>query len=147
MKSDALKVLVLCTGNSCRSVMAEALINDLGRGRYQAWSAGSLPAGAVHPKSIATLHRHGIDPGQPRSKSWDECAEQSFDLVITVCDQVAGESCPRFLGNPKKLHWSTPDPAKVLGSETERDAAFDQAFFLLKNRVEAFMNQMGPGKE
>jgi arsenate reductase len=147
MKSDALKVLVLCTGNSCRSVMAEALINDLGRGRYQAWSAGSIPAGAVHPKSIATLHRHGIDPGQPRSKSWDECAEQSFDLVITVCDQVAGESCPVFPGNPKKLYWRTPDPAKVLGSETERDAAFDQAFFLLKNRVEAFMNQMGPGKE
>ena len=147
MKSDALKVLVLCTGNSCRSVMAEALINDLGRGRYQAWSAGSVPAGAVHPKSIATLHRHGIDPGQPRSKSWDECAEQSFDLVITVCDQVAGERCPVFPGNPKKLHWSTPDPAKVLGSETERDAAFDQAFSLLKNRVEAFMNQMGPEME
>ena len=147
MKSDALKVLVLCTGNSCRSVMAEALINDLGRGRYQAWSAGSVPAGAVHPKSIATLHRHGIDPGQPRSKSWDECAEQSFDLVITVCDQVAGEPCPVFPGNPQKLHWSTPDPAKVMGSETERDAAFDQAFSLLKNRVEAFMNQMGPEME
>ena len=147
MKSAARKVLVLCTGNSCRSVMAEALINDLGRGRYQAWSAGSVPAGAVHPKSIATLHRHGIDPGQPRSKSWDECAEQSFDLVITVCDQVAGERCPVFPGNPKKLHWSTPDPANVMGSETERDAAFDQAFFLLKNRVEAFMNQMGPEME
>jgi arsenate reductase len=147
MKSAARKVLVLCTGNSCRSVMAEALINDLGRGRYQAWSAGSVPAGAVHPKSIATLHRHGIDPGHPRSKSWDECAEQSFDLVITVCDQVAGERCPVFPGNPKKLHWSTPDPAKVMGSETERDAAFDQAFFLLKNLVEAFMNQMGPEME
>ncbi|HSL02900.1 MAG TPA: arsenate reductase ArsC [Nitrospiraceae bacterium] len=139
MKSDVLKVLVLCTGNSCRSVMAEALINAFGHGRYQAWSAGSVPVGSVHQKSIATLQRHGIDPGQPRSKSWDECAEQSFDLVITVCDQAAGESCPRFPGNPKKLHLSTPDPAKVTGSEAEIDAVFDRAFFVLKNRVEELM--------
>ena len=136
MKSDALKVLVLCTGNSCRSVMAEALINDLGHGRYQAWSAGSVPVGYVHTKSIETIKRHGIDPGQPRNKSWDEFAEQSFDLVITVCDQAAGESCPLFPGNPKKLHWSTLDPAKVTGSEAEIDAAYDKAFFMLKNRVE-----------
>ena len=136
MKSDALKVLVLCTGNSCRSVMAEALINDLGRGRYRARSAGSVPAGYVHLKSIETLKRHGIDPGQPRSKSWDEFAEQPFDLVITVCDQAAGESCPLFPGTPQKLHWSTPDPAKATGSEGEIDAAFDKAFLMLKNRVE-----------
>lgn len=136
MKSDALKVLVLCTGNSCRSVMAEALINDLGRGRYRAWSAGSVPAGYVHLKSIETLKRHGIDPGQPRSKSWDEFAEQPFDLVITVCDQAAGESCPLFPGTPKKLHWSTPDPAKVTGSEGAIDAAFDKAFLMLKHHVE-----------
>ena len=139
MKSDTLKVLVLCMGNSCRSVMAEALINDLGRGRYQAWSAGSVPAGSVHSKSMETLQRHGIDPGQPRSKSWDEFAEQSFDLVITVCDQAAGESCPRFPGDPKKLHWSTPDPAKAIGSEAEIDATFDAAFFMLKDRVEKLM--------
>jgi arsenate reductase len=136
MKSDALNVLVLCTGNSCRSVMAEALINDLGRGRYQAWSAGSVPAGYVHQKSIETLQRHGIDPGQPRSKSWDEFAEQPFDLVITVCDQAASESCPLFPGSPKKLHWSTPDPAKATGSEGDIDVAFDKAFLMLKNRVE-----------
>ena len=140
MKSDAFKVLVLCTGNSCRSVMAEALINDLGRGRYQAWSAGSVPVGAVHPKSIETIRRHSIDPGQPRSKSWNEFAEQSFDLVITVCDQAAGESCPLFPGTPKRLLWSTPDPAKVTGSDSDIDAAFDQAFFMLKNRVENLMN-------
>jgi len=140
MKSDALKVLVLCTGNSCRSVMAAALINDLGRGRYQAWSAGSVPVGTVHPKSIETIRRYSIDPGQPRSKSWDEFAEQSFDLVITVCDQAAGESCPLFPGTPKKLHWSTPDPAKVTGSEAEINAAFDQTFSILKNRVENLMN-------
>ena len=142
MKSDALNVLVLCTGNSCRSVMAEALINDLGRGRYQAWSAGSVPAGYVHQKSIETLQRHGIDPGQPRSKSWDEFAEQPFDLVITVCDQAASESCPLFPGNPKKLHWSTPDPAKATGSEGDIDVAFDKTFLMLKNRVEELTNHM-----
>ena len=136
MNVDTIKVLVLCTGNSCRSVMAEALINHLARDRYQAWSAGSHPAGYIHPKSIETLKRHGINPGQPRSKSWNDFAQQSFDLVITVCDQAAGESCPLFPGKPKKLHWSTPDPAKAMGSEAEIDAAFDQAFLMLKNRVE-----------
>jgi arsenate reductase (thioredoxin) len=136
MNSDIQRVLVLCTGNSCRSVMAEALINDLGRGRYRAWSAGSAPVGHVHLKSIETLQRHGIEPGQPRSKSWNEFVEQPFDLVITVCDQAAGECCPIFPGNPKKLHWSTPDPAKVIGSVAEIDAAFDKAFLMLKNRVE-----------
>jgi arsenate reductase len=142
MKSGVLKVLVLCTGNSCRSIMAEALINDLGRGQYRAWSAGSFPAGAVHPKSIETLQRHSIDPGEPRSKSWDEFVEEPFDLVITVCDQAAGESCPLFPGTPKKLHWSTPDPAKFIESEAEIDAAFDEAFLALKNRVEELMNHM-----
>lgn len=132
-----LKALVLCTGNSCRSIMAEALINDLGRGRYRAWSAGSFPVGAVHQKSIETLQRYGIDLGQPRSKSWDEFAPQPFDLVITVCDQVAGESCPLFPGSPKKLHWSTPDPAKATGSEAEKDRAFNKAFLMLRSRVEA----------
>ena len=140
MGSDAIKVLVLCTGNSCRSIMAEALINDLGHGRYRAWSAGSHPAGYVHSKSVETLKRHGIDPGQPRSKSWNEFAEQSFDLVITVCDQAAGESCPLFPGKPKKLHWSTPDPAKATGSDAEIEAAFDKAFVLLKKRVEDLTN-------
>lgn len=139
MKSDPLKVLVVCTGNSCRSIMAEALINNLGRGRYRAWSAGSVPTGFVHLKSIETLQRHGVDPGQKRSKSWNEFAEESFDLVITVCDQAAGESCPLFSGNPKKLHWSTPDPAKAAGSDGEIDAAFDEVFFMLKNRVEELM--------
>jgi arsenate reductase len=116
--------------------MAEALINHLGRGRYQAWSAGSAPAGYVHPKSIETLQRHGIPSGQLHSKSWNKFAAQSFDLVITVCDQAAGESCPLFSGKPKKLHWSTPDPAKATGPQAEIDAAFDKAFLMLKNRVE-----------
>jgi arsenate reductase len=139
MESDAIKVLVLCTGNSCRSIMAEALINHFGHGRYQAWSAGSNPAGYVHAKAVETLKRHDIDPGQPRSKSWNEFANHSFDLVITVCDHAAGESCPLFPGNPRKLHWSTPDPAKALGSDDEIDAVFDNAFCLLKTRVEHLM--------
>ncbi len=136
MASPPIKILVLCTGNSCRSVMAEALINQLGRGRYQAWSAGSFPAGDVHPKSIETLKRHGIDPGQPRSKSWNEFTNQPFDLVITVCDQASGESCPLFPGRPKKLHWSTPDPAKATGSDADIASAFDHVFYLLKNRIQ-----------
>ncbi|MBA2485458.1 MAG: arsenate reductase ArsC [Nitrospira sp.] len=130
------KILVLCTGNSCRSVMAEALINQLGHGRYQAWSAGSYPTGSVHPQSIETLKRHGIDPGQPRSKSWNEFTNQSFDLVITVCDQAAGESCPLFPGYPKKVHWSTPDPAKATGSDAEIAFAFDKTFVMLKNQIQ-----------
>ena len=90
----------------------------------------------MHPNSIETLKRHGIDPGKPRSKSWNEFAGELFDLVITVCDQAAGEACPLFLGLPKELHWSTPDPAKIVGSEEEIQAAFDHSFFMLKKRIE-----------
>lgn len=128
-------VLVLCTGNSCRSVMAEALINHLGAGAYKAVSAGSKPAGYVHPKSIATLKRHDIEAGEPRSKSWDEFDGQNFDLVITVCDAAASETCPVFFGSHKKLHWCTPDPAAATGSEEDIDAAFDEAFNMLKSRI------------
>ncbi|MCC2642951.1 MAG: low molecular weight phosphotyrosine phosphatase family protein [Nitrospira sp.] len=116
--------------------MAEALINQLGHGRYHAWSAGSSPAGYVHPDSIKTLKRHGVDPGQPRSKSWNEFAGHSFDLVITVCDQTAGESCPLFPGHPKKLHWSTPDPAKAKGTQAEIASAFDKAFAMLRTQIQ-----------
>ncbi len=129
-------VLVLCTGNSCRSVMAEALINQLGSGRYRAVSAGSMPAGYVHPESIATLQRQGVDPGEPRSKSWDEFAGQHFDLVITVCDQAAGESCPAFTGKPQRKHWSIPDPAAASGGSNAQARAFDNALDLLRKRIE-----------
>jgi arsenate reductase (thioredoxin) len=135
-----INVLVLCTGNSCRSVLAEALINHLGKGAYLAVSAGSKPTGYIHPKSIETLKRHGIDPGQPRSKSWDEFEGHKFDVVITVCDEAAGESCPLFPGQPKKIHWSTPDPAKVKGTEAEIEAAFDKAYDMLKDRVGTLIN-------
>lgn len=130
------KILVLCTGNSCRSVMGEALINQLGAGRYKAFSAGSKPTGYVHPKSIETLKRHGIDPGNPTSQSWDEFEDENIDLVITVCDSAGAETCPVYLGQVERLHWSTPDPAHVEGTEEEIMAAFDNAFNMLKTRIE-----------
>ena len=128
-------ILVLCTGNSCRSIMAEMLINDLGGGHYHAVSAGSQPAGYVHPKSIETLERHGIAVSDSASESWDVYADQKFDYIITVCDQAAKESCPVFLSEGTKLHWSTPDPAKAEGSEAEIEAAFDEAFGMLRDWV------------
>ena len=130
------RVLFLCTGNSCRSVMAEALLNQLGHGRFAAVSAGSHPAGYVHPGSLATLARHGIDAGSPRSKSWDEFAGQEFDYVITVCDGAAGEACPVFNGRSERLHWSTPDPGRATGTDAEVLAAFDEAFAMLKFRID-----------
>lgn len=129
------EVLVLCTGNSCRSVMAEALINQVGQEHYHAESAGSTPAGYVHPEAIATLQRHGIDPGTPRSKSWDEFRDRPFDLVITVCDRAANEHCPLFPGSYRKLHWSIPDPAEARGEAAAISAAFDAAFALLQQRI------------
>lgn len=130
------RVLVVCTGNSCRSIMAEALINALGRGKYAAKSAGSKPVGFVHPKSVDTLERHGIEVSETRSKSWDEFAGEHFDIVITVCDAAASENCPVVFGKHEKRHWSTPDPAKAQGTEEEIDAAFDAAFNLLRSRIQ-----------
>ena len=137
----AKRTLVLCTGNSCRSVMAEALFNHLGNGEYEAVSAGSFPAGYVHPKSIETLKRHGIDPGKPHSKSWDEFVGQPFDVVVTVCDQAAGESCPIFPGKPQKLHWSTPDPAKATGTDEDVKAEFARVRQLIKDYCKEFVNE------
>ncbi len=133
---SSMRVLVLCTGNSCRSIMAEALFNHLGQERIEAVSAGSAPAGFVHPLSLQTLTRHGVPIGMPASKSWDVFANSTFDLVVTVCDAAAAESCPVFLGAPRKQHWSIPDPAKATGTQAEIEAAFDVAFFMLKTRIE-----------
>jgi arsenate reductase len=121
-------VLVLCTGNSCRSIMAEALINHHLGERWQAFSAGSNPTGQVHPEALRTLRRRGIEVGQPCSQSWDRFTGQHFDRVVTVCDAAAAETCPVFAGPVERLHWSIPDPATVRGDEATIRAAFDEAF-------------------
>ena len=129
------RVLVLCTGNSCRSIIAEALINALGTDRLSAVSAGSKPTGFVHPQAVATLKRNNIDPGTPLSQSWDVFADNRFDYVITVCDRAAGETCPLFSGPCQRLHWSIPDPAELDGDEKQQQA-FDAVFQQLKQRIE-----------
>ncbi len=116
--------------------MAEAILNSIGSPRFLALSAGSHPTGVVNPKALETLKRHNIECGDPRSKSWDECSSINVDLVVTVCDQAAGESCPLFPGSPQKRHWSIPDPARATGTDEEITTAFDEAFRLLHTRIE-----------
>ena len=132
-------ILVLCTGNSCRSVMAEGIINHLGKGRFHAESAGSFPTGQVHPMSLATLKRHGMSDEGYRSKSWDEFKDQHIDIVLTVCDNAAGETCPVFYGSPVKAHWGVPDPAHFEGTQAEIEAEFDRVFLMLQKRVKALL--------
>jgi arsenate reductase (thioredoxin) len=134
-----ISVLVLCTGNSCRSIMAEALLNHYGNGKVSAFSAGSHPTGTVHPMSLTTLKRHGISDQGYRSKSWDEFKEQPIDLLITVCNNAAGEVCPVFPSSPLKAHWGVPDPAHFQGTPAEREVAFDRIFSMLEKRVKAFL--------
>lgn len=129
------KVLFLCTGNSCRSIMAEAIANGLGEGKILARSAGSQPTGFAHPKALSTLDKHGFETTGFSSKSWDVFAEESFDVVITVCDSAASEQCPAFVGDVVKLHWSIADPAGVVGTDEEIEQAFEAAFAELRHRI------------
>lgn len=132
-----LHVLVLCTGNSCRSIMAEVLFNELGRGRVRAFSAGSHPAGAVNPAAIAKLSKEGHSTEGLASKSWDRFSAADsppIDLVITVCDSAANESCPVWSGAPVTVHWGIPDPAHA--NDADRERAFDLAYSQLRQRVE-----------
>jgi arsenate reductase (thioredoxin) len=139
MTDAPLKVLILCTGNSCRSILAEALFNHLGQGRMIAFSAGSKPTGEVHPRSLALLQSKGIPTAHLRSKSWDEFVLTPLDIVITVCDNAAGEACPVFTGAPVKAHWGLPDPAHATGTEAEIAAAFDSVYRTLEARIKAFL--------
>lgn len=135
-------VLVLCTGNSARSILGEALFASLGGGRIAAYSAGSKPKGVPHPGALRLLARKGIDTAPFRSKSWLEFTEPdapAIDLAITVCGNAAGEACPVFPGKPLRAHWGLPDPADVEGSEAEVDAAFDETWRLLEMRVRAML--------
>ena len=134
-------VLFLCTGNSARSIIAEALINQWGRGKFRGLSAGSHPKGTVHPIALQLLQRLNFPTDGLRSKSWDEFAAPGaapLDFVFTVCDNAAGEVCPYWPGQPMTAHWGVPDPAAAEGSDTEQWVAFRNAFAALDNRIKIF---------
>lgn len=132
-----MNILFLCTGNSCRSILAEATFNHLASKGWQAMSAGSHPSGYVHPRSLALLAREGIATAGYSSKSWDNLP-QTPDIVVTVCANAAGETCPAYLGPVLRTHWGVEDPAHATGSDAEIDAAFMQAYKILRARIEAF---------
>lgn len=136
-------VLFLCTGNSARSIIAEAILNRLGAGRFTAFSAGSHPAGTVNPHALALLKRLNYPTERLRSKSWEEFAAPSpivLDFVFTVCDNAAGEVCPIWPGQPMTAHWGLPDPAAVVGSDVEIALAFADAHRMLSNRISIFVS-------
>lgn len=136
-------VLFLCTGNSARSILAEAILNREGRGRFRAWSAGSQPKGQVHPLAFELLAKLNHPVDMLRSKSWEEFAAAGappMDFVITVCDNAAGEVCPVWPGQPMTAHWGVPDPAAVEGSASERHLAFADTYRMLRNRIAIFVN-------
>ncbi|OHV17591.1 ArsR family transcriptional regulator [Methylorubrum extorquens] len=142
MSEQVYNVLFLCTGNSARSILAEAMLNKDGRGRFRAFSAGSQPKGEPHPLALQTLQESDYSTEGLRSKSWDEFAAPGapvMDFVFTVCDNAAGEACPYWPGQPVTAHWGIEDPAAVEGSEIERKRAFVTAQRYLKNRISAFV--------
>lgn len=140
---NPLHVLFLCTGNSARSILAEAYLNSIGRGRFRAYSAGSHPAGKVNPFALEPLAKHGLSTDGLRSKSWDEFAAADapqMDFVFTVCDSAAGEVCPLWPGRPITAHWGIEDPAAVHGSDEEKRSAFLKAFTQGSTRIKLFVS-------
>jgi arsenate reductase len=136
-------VLFLCTGNSARSILAESIMNKLGKGRFRGFSAGSHPSGRVNPLALDLLKQLDLPTEGLRSKSWDEFAGMDgihFDFVITVCDNAAGEACPVWPGRPVTAHWGIPDPAAVEGSELEKKFAFSQAYKSMDRRIKLFLS-------
>ncbi len=141
MTARMFNVLFLCTGNTARSVLAEGILRKEGAGRFNAFSAGSQPKGTVNPFALKVLEAYGYPNDGFRSKSWDEFAAPgapTMDFIFTVCDSAAGEACPVWLGHPATAHWGIPDPAAVEGSDIEKEAAFNTAFRLMKNRISLF---------
>jgi arsenate reductase len=142
MTDTPYNVLFLCTGNSARSIIAEAILNREGRGKFRAFSAGSHPKGAVNPHTIRLLQRLNHDTSALRSKSWEEFAQPGapkLDFVFTVCDDAAGESCPVWPGQPMTAHWGIPDPAAARGTDAEIAVAFGEAYRMLNQRIGIFM--------
>jgi arsenate reductase (thioredoxin) len=139
--SPPIRILVLCTGNSCRSIMAEALFRELGGDRVDVQSAGSMPAGAVNAKTIQVLDEAGIANDWARSKSMTEFLDREFDHVLTVCDDAA-EACPTFPGPAVRTHWSIPDPARATGTEAEQLAVYRATLADLRGRIAAFVAEL-----
>lgn len=143
MSDRIYNVLFLCSGNSARSIMGEAILNDLGKGKFKAFSAGTTAKGEVNPHTIKVLGAAGHDVSNLHSKSWDEFAKADgvkLDFVITVCDDAAGETCPVWPGEPMLAHWGIPDPVKAKGSEAEIAVAFDEAYGMLKRRIDLLLS-------
>ncbi len=143
MAADPFNVLFLCTGNSARSIMAEAIMNRVGAGRFRAWSAGSMPKGEVHPRTLELLKVNHFETGDYRSKSWEEFSgpgAPKLDFVFTVCDNAASEVCPVWPGQPMTAHWGVPDPAAAAGNDAEIAVAFADTFRMLRNRIDIFVN-------
>jgi protein-tyrosine-phosphatase len=136
-------VLFVCTGNSARSILAEGILNNLGRGKFKAYSAGSHPKGEVHPLALETLAKFRMSTEGCRSKNWDEFSAPSapvLDFVFTVCDKAAGEMCPVWPGQPMTAHWGVPDPSEVEGSDDDRRHAFGETVVVLKRRIELLLS-------
>lgn len=143
MADKTYNILVLCTGNSARSIMAEALFNKFGKGRFKAYSAGSHPTGKVHPLAIEVVSKLGYPTNELRSKSWDEFAlpdAPKMDFIFTVCDKAAGEACPVWLGKPITAHWGFEDPAAFQGTDEEKRHEFQKILRFMSNRVNLFTN-------
>ena len=143
MTDHPYNVLFLCTGNSARSIIAEAVLNKVGHGRFRAYSAGSQPKGCINPNTIELLRGLGYDPAQYRSKSWNEFVKPGapeFDFVFTVCDNAAAETCPLWPGQPMTAHWGIPDPAAVKGTPEEIARAFRDAYVILDRRISLLLS-------
>ena len=143
MSKTHMNVLFICTGSSARSIMAESLLNQLGGGKFRAYSAGSHPAGFVNLKALALLDRNRFRTGDLRSKNWDEFARPDapqMDFVLTVCDKAAGEVCPVWPGQPMSAHWGVEDPAAATGTPAQIEKAFTDAFIVLQRRIALFLN-------